>query len=120
MARKNVALELAKSMNYKEFKKLDFKEQKRLTSILVSAMNKRIKRLGQSEIGRLSPTYQAYERRGNKPFSIKGLKSTDALFNRFESLAKSIQSATSVREWKTLRKQTLGKLNLEDIFQIFD
>lgn len=115
MARKNVALELARTMTYKEFKKLDFKEQKRITSILTSAMNKRIKRLGMSEIGKLSPTYQAYERRGNKPFSIKGLKSSDVLYNRFEALAKSIQSATSVREWKTLRKQTLGKLNLEGI-----
>ena len=121
MARKNVALELAKSMTYEEFKKLDFKEQKRITSILTSAVNKRIRRLGATEIGRLSPTYQAYERRvengkGRDGFySIKGIKTTSKLYNRFESLANTMKASTSVTEWKKLRNETLSKLNLEDI-----
>lgn len=101
-------------MSYAEFKKLTPKEQKRVTSVLVSAMNKRIKRLGNTEIGRLSPTYQAFERRGNKYYSVKGLTG-DALYNRFEALSESLNKSTSVREWKKLRNETLEKLNLDDL-----
>ena len=121
MARKNVALDLANSMTYEEFKKLDFKEQKRITSILTSAVNKRIRRLGETEIGRLSPTYQAYERRVEEGkgrdgfYSIKGIKTTSKLYTRFESLANIMKASTSVTEWKKLRNETLSKLNLEGI-----
>lgn len=102
----------------KDFKKMDYSEQKKITSKLVSAMNKRIKRLGTTEIGRLSPTYQAFMNRGSY-YSIKDKEgktlSGDALYNRYEQLASSLQKATSVREWKKLRNDTLTKLNLEDI-----
>lgn len=119
--RKSVASELAEKIDYKKFKSLSDKEQRRVTSILTSAMNKRIKRLGMSEIGRLSPTYQAYERRLNEGkgrdgyYSIRGIKSTSDLYNRFESLAESLKASTSVTEWKKLRNKTLSELNLEDI-----
>lgn len=105
-------------IKYSEFKKLPEATQKNYTSVLVSAMNKRIKRLGKTEIGRLSPTYQAYERRilegKNGYYSVKGLTG-DALYNRFEALSESLKKATSVREWKTLRNETLEKLNLTNI-----
>lgn len=106
--------DLINNMDYKKFKALSGKEQKTITSKLVSAMNKRIKRLGQSEIGRLSPTYQAFERRGNQYYSVKGL-SGDALYNRFEALQGSLLKATSVREWKKQRKETLEALNLDNL-----
>lgn len=121
MARKSVALNLAKTMDYSTFKKLSWKEQKRITSILTSAMNKRIKRLGSTEVGRLSPTYQAYEKRkakniGNQGYySIRGIKSSNELFNRFQSLGSSLQKATSLREWKSMRNDTLEKLSLDGI-----
>ena len=124
MPKKNVALDLANSMTYDEFKKLPFKEQKRITSILTSAVNKRIRRLGETEIGKLSPTYQAYENRLEKNkkegfrdgfYSIRGIKTTSKLYNRFESLANTMKASTSVTEWKKLRNETLSKLNLEDI-----
>lgn len=121
MARKSVALNLAQSMDYKTFKKLSWKEQKRITSILTSAINKRIKRLGKSKIGELSPTYQAFlnRQKANKGndgyYSIKGLKSTDELYNRFQQLASSLQKATSLREWKAMRNETLEKLSLDGI-----
>lgn len=121
MPKKNVALDLANSMTYDEFKNLPFKEQKRITSILTSAVNKRIRRLSESEIGKLSPTYQAYERRvenkkGREGFySIKGLKTTSQLYTRFESLANTMKSATSVTGWKKLRNETLSALNLDGI-----
>ena len=104
-------------VTYKQFQALDDKEQKRVTSTLVSAMNKRIKRLGKTEIGRLSPTYQAYEKRvekGGGYYSVKGLTG-DPLYNRFEALQQSLQKATSIREWKKQRKETLEELNLENI-----
>jgi len=111
-------------VSYKQFQALTPKEQKRITSILVSAMNKRIKRLGKykdsegNEIGKLSPTYQAYENRIKKGksgyYSVKGLTG-DELYNRFEALQGSLQKATSVREWKKQRSKTLSDLNLEDI-----
>lgn len=122
MARKNTAMELANTMTFTKFKKLPIEEQRRVTSILVSAMNKRIKRLGETEIGKLSPTYQAYlnrqkEGKGNDGYySIKDVRnSTDDLRNRFEALAESLKKATSVREWKALRNKTLSALNLEGI-----
>lgn len=122
MARKNTAMELANTMTFTKFKKLPIEEQRRVTSILVSAMNKRIKRLGETEIGKLSPTYQAYlnrqkEGKGNDGYySIKDIRnSTDDLHNRFEALAESLKKATSVREWKALRNKTLSALNLEGI-----
>lgn len=122
MARKNTAMELANTMTFTKFKKLPIEEQRRVTSILVSAMNKRIKRLGETEIGKLSPTYQAYlnrqkEGKGNDGYySIKDIRnSTDDLHNRFEALAESLKKATSVREWKALRNKTLSALNLDGI-----
>ena len=111
-------------VTYNQFKALDDKEQKRITSVLVSAMNKRIKRLGLAkdkegnEIGKLSPTYQAYENRIKKGksgyYSVKGLTG-DELYNRFEALQGSLKKATSVREWKKQRSKTLKDFNLEDI-----
>ena len=61
-------------ISYSEWQKLPRSEQRRLTSTLVSAVNKRIRRLGESEIGRLSPTYQAFERRGNQFYTGRGRK----------------------------------------------
>ena len=118
MAKRKNKIEQIFNITSKEFKKMDYSEQKRITSKLVSAMNKRIKRLGMSEIGRLSPTYQAYENRGSY-YSIKDKEgktlSGDALYNRYEQLASSLEKATSVRKWKKLRNETLTKLNIEDI-----
>lgn len=114
---RNNKLDALFKVSYKQFQALTPKEQKQATSTLVSAMNKRIKRLGKTEIGRLSPTYQAYEKRvekGGGYYSVKGLTG-DALYNRFEALQQSLQKATSVREWKKQRKETLEELNLENI-----
>lgn len=124
MAKRKNKIEDYFNISFKEFKKMDYSEQKRITSKLVSAMNKRIKRLGEyvdeenNEIGKLSPTYQAYEKRGSY-YSIKDKTgktlSGDALYNKYEQLVSSLKRATSVREWKKLRNETLTELNLEDI-----
>lgn len=88
----------------------DDKLLKQVTSRLVSAMNKRIARLGKSEIGRLSPTYQRFERKGK--YSVKGLdrEQTIALANQ---LRESMKKRTSLKEWKAYRKETLNKIGIE-------
>lgn len=111
----NKAKQLAQDMTFKEFSKLSWSEQKKITSVLVSAMNKRIKRLTQTEVGRLSPTYQAFEERGYKYYSIKGLQDSHELYNRFYAMKRSLERATSVREWKKQRNETLTKLDLKGI-----
>ena len=119
MSKRKNKIEEYFNISIKDFKKMDYSEQKKITSKLVSAMNKRIKRLGETEIGRLSPTYQAYENRGNKYYSIKDkegkLLKGDALYNRYEQLVSSLKRATSVREWKKMRNETLSKLNFDDV-----
>ena len=47
------------SLNKSTIDTLSKSDLSKVTSRLVSAMNKRIRYMGKSEIGRLSPTYQA-------------------------------------------------------------
>lgn len=88
----------------------------RVTSRLVSAMNKRIRYLGKSEVGRLSPTYQAYERRVQKGlgrdgfYSVKG-KDPQQLKDLYRQLSKSLSSdVTTVKGWKQHRKEVLDQI----------
>jgi len=109
--------------------KLSKSDLSRVTSRLVSAMNKRIRYLGKTEIGRLSPTYQAYERRkslgsGRDGFySVKG-KSTQQLKDLFRQLSKSLTHTTTlesgeeveittVKGWKKHRKDILDQLGTD-------
>ena len=75
----------------------------KVTSRLVSAMNKRIRYLGKSEVGQLSPTYQAYERRKKKGigrdgfYSVKGKDRTE-LNNLFRQLSKSLTTKTMIED----------------------
>lgn len=91
----------------------------RVTSRLVSAMNKRIRYLGKSEVGRLSPTYQAYERRVQKGlgrdgfYSVKG-KDPQQLKDLYRQLSKSLNSdVTTVRGWKQHRKEVLDQIGYD-------
>lgn len=88
----------------------------RVVSRLVSAMNKRIRYLGKSEVGRLSPTYQAYERRVQKGlgrngfYSVKG-KDTQQLKDLYNQLSKSLNSdVTTVRGWKQHRQEVFDRI----------
>lgn len=101
----------------------------RVTSRLVSAMNKRIRYLGKSDIGRLSPTYQAYEKRVQKGlgrdgfYSVKG-KSTQQLKDLYRQLSRSLThkvtlesgeevEVTSVRGWKKHRQDILNQIGYD-------
>lgn len=88
----------------------------KVTSRLVSAMNKRIRYLGKNEIGRLSPTYQAYEKRVRKGlgrdgfYSVKG-KDPQQLKDLYRQLSKSLTSdVTTVKGWKKHRQEVFDKL----------
>lgn len=97
-------------MNARDFRGVSTSNVKQITSRLVSAMNKRIVRLGKSEIGRLSPTWKAFEKRGK--YSVKGLtrETTIQVFNR---LKESLPKATSLSEFKKYRKELYEKLGID-------
>ena len=91
----------------------------KVTSRLVSAMNKRIRYLGKNATGRLSPTYQAYERRKQKGlgrngfYSVKG-KDPQQLKDLYRQLSKSLNSdVTTVRGWKKHRQNVLDQIGYD-------
>lgn len=96
-------------MTPNDFRNVSTANVKEITSRLVSAMNKRIKRLGASDIGRLSPTYRAYESRGK--YSVRNL-TRESTIQVFQNLKESFGKATSLTEWKKERIQTLEQLDL--------
>ena len=96
-------------LNTSSFRGVSTANLKQVTSRLVSAMNKRIVRLGKSEIGRMSPTYQAFERRGK--YSVKGL-TRESTLQVFRNLQESFHKATSLKEWKKERAEMLEKIDL--------
>lgn len=96
--------------------RLSKSELSMVTSRLVSAMNKRIRYLGKSELGRLSPTYQAYERRLSKGlgrdgfYSVKG-KNPQQLKDLYKQLSQSLNSnVTTVRGWKKHRQEVFNQI----------
>lgn len=96
-------------LNVSSFRGVSTANVKQVTSRLVSAMNKRIARMGKSEIGRMSPTYQAFERRGK--YSVKGL-TRESTLQVFRNLQESFHKATSLKEWKKERAEMLEKIDL--------
>lgn len=91
----------------------------KVTSRLVSAMNKRIRYLGKNAIGRLSPTYQAYEKRVRKGlgrdgfYSVKG-KDPQQLKDLYKQLSKSLTSdVTTVKGWKKHRQEVFDQLGYD-------
>lgn len=97
-------------MQISEFRGVSTANLKQVTSRLVSAMNKRIKRLGKSEIGRLSPTYKAFEKHGK--YSVKGL-SRKSTIQEFKNLQESLKKKTSLSEFKKYRKELYKKLGVD-------
>ena len=91
----------------------------KVTSRLVSAMNKRIRYLGKNATGRLSPTYQAYERRKQKGLGRDGFysvkdKDPQQLKDLYRQLSKSLNSdVTTVRGWKKHRQDVLDKIGYD-------
>ena len=115
------AKNIAENIDYEQFKKLAPKEQKRITSVLVSAVNKRIRALGKTEIGRMSPTYQAFLERGRlsgleggKFYSVRGIEG-DALYNRFRQMQDVYTGNTTPTKWFKHRESVLERFNLQGL-----
>ena len=100
------------------FDNISDKSIKAMTSRLVSAMNKRIVRLGNDAVGKLSPTYQAFEERKKKGkgkqgyFSVKGLNRSQTI-GLFNQLRTAMSKNTSVSSFKQYRSDLYQRLNIE-------
>lgn len=94
------------------FKKLTAKEQKELATSLMSAANKRLKRLEKSGVGKLAPSYQSATKDREK-FSVKG-KTGKALAEEFNAMKRFYEMKTSnVRSARKWVKTNIGNLSEE-------
>lgn len=91
------------NMSWDDLNKLDLKDLKQVTSRLVSASNKRIRRLAKTKRGTSSFAYQSVENRGRK-FSVRG-KDTNAVKQEFKLAKNFLNMKTStVKGWKEYRE----------------
>lgn len=104
------------SLDTEELASFDASTIRKITQRLVNTMNSRIRNLGKSQVGRLSPTYKAYERRLNKSqtsgyYSLKG-KSTASVLSMYQSISTSLNKATSLTAFKEYRSKLYEKLDI--------
>lgn len=91
------------NMDWDTLNKLNKEDLKSITSRLVSASNKRVKRLAETPRGKSSFAYQSVEERGRK-FSVRGMD-TNQLKNEFSRAKRFLNMKTStVKGWKEYRK----------------
>ena len=99
---KGLSIQNIMEMSWDEINQLSTKDLKSVTSRLVSASNKRIKRLASTKTGKSSFAYQTVEERGRK-FSVRG-KDTNALRQEFKLSKNFLNMKTStVKGWKKYR-----------------
>ena len=91
------------NMSWDDLNSLSGKELRQITGRLVSASNKRIKRLEQTTRGKSSFAYQTVEERGRK-FSTRGLN-TNQVRTEFSNARRFLKMKTStVKGWKEYRE----------------
>lgn len=91
------------NMDYDIINKMNISDLRRVSSRLVSASNKRIRRLEKNEIGRLSPAYVSIEKRGGQ-FSNVG-KNINQLRSQFIEMKQFLEKKTStIKGWTAHRK----------------
>lgn len=91
------------SMDWERLNKLSEKDLRSLTNRLVSASNKRIRRLEKTEFGKYSYAYQKVEQRG-RMFSTRG-KTFNQLKQEFKLVKQFIEYKTStISGWTKFRK----------------
>ena len=95
--------------------KMTEKELRATVQILASAANKRLKRLGATEAGRMSPAYQSAMQRsytgaqGGK-FGTEG-KTRNQLRNEYKALKAFMETKTgSVQKWNAYKKKVYKRL----------
>lgn len=86
----------------------------KLTSRLVSAYNKRAKRLEKSGLAESSPAYRAMKEEGNTRLSVKG-KTYNELFRVYAQAKRALTERTtfSVKGTKDLMKKTTQRIGYE-------
>lgn len=95
------------SMSAEEFNKLSHRELKTVTSRLVSAANKRLKRFEKAGIS--TPAQRRVEESGGK-FSVKG-KSLNQTRAEFVRAKQFLESRSSTRKgWESIQKDTISRL----------
>lgn len=98
-----------------EIQKLSRQDLATLTSRLVSASNKRIRRLEKSEIGKLSPAYKSRMERGGF-FSVRGAD-RNKLEQTFAEAKGFLQLKTSTATgWKNVRNKIAEELGVPKDF----
>ena len=91
---------------------LQEKDIKKVTSRLVSAANKRIRRLRDSEVGKYSPSLDKINKMG-RMFSVEG-KNTNQVRNEFKQVKAFLQKKTStISGYKAVRKKTMERLGIK-------
>lgn len=85
------------------------KDLQKVATRLMSAANKRLKRLSQSEAGRNSPAFKAAEARGGK-FSVKG-KNLQQLKQEFANMRNFMgRKTSSLSGWSKVRREKKAEL----------
>ena len=101
---KGLTIQDIMNMDWEQLNRLSTKEMKQVTSRLVSASNKRIRRLEKTERGTSSFAYQSVESRGRK-FSVRG-KNVGQVKQEFARAKQFLGYKTStVKGWKEYRKK---------------
>lgn len=91
---------------------LQEKDIKKLTSRLVSAANKRIRRLRDSDVGKYSPALNKVDKMG-RLFSVEG-KNTNEVRREFKMVKSFLQKKTSsISGYKKHRKETMERLGIK-------
>ena len=98
--------------------KMTAAELKKNVQILASAANKRLARLGATEIGKIAPAYlsaakRSYTGAAGGKFGTAG-KSRNQLLNEFKAVKSFLQMKTSsVSAWKEVRKKSYERAGVE-------
>lgn len=91
---------------------LDTPTTKAVASRMVSAVNKRLRRLAKSEEGRQSPTYINFVKRGGNFFSIRE-KNLNQVRETIKEMRNVLNSKTSsLSGWKKIRQKRKKRLEL--------
>lgn len=97
------------NMDWSDLNAFTAKELKQLTSRLVSAANKRVRKLEKTELGTSSPAYHTVAKRG-RLFSVKG-KNVNQVRNEFKLTSNFLKMKTStVSGWKSYQKDVADKM----------
>ena len=108
---KGMSVEDILNLTWDEIENLTEQEMKQLTSRLVSVANKRLKRLGKSEIGKTSPAYISAQKRGGK-FSVKG-KNLNQVRSEFAEVSDFLGMKTSTtRGHNKYRKEVFDRIGI--------